>query len=122
MAARHQPVIDLDTIVWRAEGLTERPLEDGLAILEPGSGQLFRLDAIAADAWRLLSTPGNVNTLCDALCEEYDVDDETCRRQVLTLVRQWAVAGLVNTPATNDARPRSGSSWWRRLTRRRPRR
>lgn len=122
MATGQRPRIDADTIVARAEGLSERPLEDGLAVLEPASGQLFKLDAIAADAWRLLATPGNVAALCDALQQQYDVDGETCRRQVLTLVRQWAVAGLVTAPNATGRPARRRPSRWRRLARRLTRR
>ncbi|MGZ6195745.1 MAG: PqqD family protein, partial [Candidatus Binataceae bacterium] len=57
-------------------------------------------DDIGASIWRMLNEPRRVDELVDALLGEYEVDREECQRDVIELVGELAVRGLVEI---NDA-------------------
>jgi hypothetical protein len=44
----------------------------------------------------LLAQPQTLTDLCTALQQEFAVDDETCQREVTTLVQALVAADLVN--------------------------
>ena len=72
-------------------------------MLEPRTGTYFALGAIGSEIWALLVEPTAIGVLCDRLCERFDVDEATCRRDVIEFVQQLCSADLARTIAPGDA-------------------
>jgi len=58
-------------------------------------GLYYGLDAVGGRIWQLLDTPRTVGDICIALGEEFEVDDETCRADVLGFVADLVERGIV---------------------------
>ena len=65
------------------------------AILNLKTGVYYGLDDIGASLWRMLNEPRRVDELVEALLGEYEVDREECQRDVIALLGELAVRGLV---------------------------
>lgn len=84
--------------VRSAEPLTA--LVDGETVMfSPDQSAYFGLDAIGTRIWELLERPRSLPEVCATLCSEYEVDLDTCRRDVAILVEQLREAQLVREAA-----------------------
>ena len=62
-------------------------------------GACYGLNDVATRIWELLAEPRSVDSLCQQLTSEYDVDAGQCLREVLDLVEDLRAEGLVNVDA-----------------------
>ena len=87
--------IELNSIVVATEDQISCDLEGDAAILNLKTGVYYGLDDIGASVWRMLNEPRRVDELVDALLGEYEVDREECQHDVIALLGELAVRGLV---------------------------
>jgi hypothetical protein len=66
-----------------------------VVILDLKSGMYYGLDVVAATIWALIERPASLSTIRDAIVSEYDIDAETCDRDVLMFLGEMRAAGLV---------------------------
>jgi hypothetical protein len=62
-------------------------------------GSYFGLDEVGTRVWELLEEPRSIDDVCATLLEEYDVEADTCRRDVAAVVEQLRDAQLVRDAA-----------------------
>lgn len=70
-------------------------LEGEAVILNLRDGIYYGLNPIGLRIWELLQSPRTLNEILDSLTEEYEVDRETCRADVLALLKEFSDKGLV---------------------------
>lgn len=69
---------------------------DGEAVaLDVARGACYGMDPVAARIWGLIATPTTVAALCAALMDIYEVDEDTCRHDVLDLLEALRAADLI---------------------------
>ena len=77
-----------------AQTLSSEIGEDVVA-LQLDRGYCYGMEQVSAAVWRLLAEPSDVPTLCDRLADEFEVEPERCRRDVVQLLEQMRGEGLV---------------------------
>jgi hypothetical protein len=87
--------IELNSVVAASADQVSCDLEGEAAVLNLKTGVYYGLDDIGASIWRMLDEPRRVDDLVDALLGEYEVDREECQRDVIALLGELAVRGLV---------------------------
>ena len=60
---------------------------DEVVFLHEGDGVYYGLDGVGAFVWTLLDAPRSFNDILRLVLAEYDVGEETCRRDLEELVR-----------------------------------
>jgi hypothetical protein len=65
------------------------------AILNLKSGVYYGLNEVGARIWQLIQKPTTVTTIRDTLLEEYEVESDSCGRDLLALLQDLATAGLI---------------------------
>jgi hypothetical protein len=83
--------IELNSVVAASADQVSCDLEGEAAVLNLKTGVYYGLGDIGASIWRMLDEPRRV----DALLGEYEVDREECQRDVIALLGELAVRGLV---------------------------
>jgi hypothetical protein len=83
-------------LVVAGEGQFSCPLGDAIVLLDMRAGLYFSLDNVGAAIWQLLQQPRTVKDICDALLEQFDVTPDTCRRDLVGLLRELEARGLVD--------------------------
>jgi hypothetical protein len=63
------------------------------------AGRYYGLNAVAARIWELLESPKTIAQLCGQICEEFDVDAQTCETEVLKFVDALIDNGIVHASA-----------------------
>ena len=74
-----------ETVVQHPEALARR-IEDMFVVLQPDMSELHSLNAVATRIWELIEQERKVADVAAAVVEEYDIDEETARRDVLELL------------------------------------
>lgn len=100
--------IDLETEVVARKELVSCDLADEAVVLSLSDGVYFGLSPVASHVWGLVRTPRTVREIRDSLLEEYDVDADTCTRDVRRLIDQLLQWNLVEFRNGNGKAPVSG--------------
>ena len=73
-----------------------------VVVLDLKSGTYYGLDALGAKVWSLIEQPASLAAIRDAIMAEYEVDAETCDRDVAAFLDRMQTIGLVQI---SDASP-----------------
>jgi|SRR5215216_695016 len=91
------------SIVVAEKDYVSSDLGGEVAILSLKGGVYYGLDAVGARIWDLIQKPRSVNEIWRILLEEYDVDPERCKRDLLTLLQELSTEGLVEVRNENSS-------------------
>ena len=64
------------------------------------AGECYALNLVAVRIWELLEQPMTVRQLCSRICEEFEIDLETCERAVLNFAAEIVNDGIVHALET----------------------
>jgi hypothetical protein len=87
--------ITLSSKVSLRDDLETMPIDDAFVIANGSGGECYGVEGIAKRICQLLQSSMTVSELCDALMQEYEVDRETCEREVLEFLTDSAHEGLI---------------------------
>jgi len=66
-----------------------------IMMMSAKKGNYLGLTEVGARIWELIETPQNMDSLCDTLQQEFEVDAETCRTDVETFLTQMEKHGAI---------------------------
>jgi hypothetical protein len=72
-------------------------------VLDMKSGMYYGMGAVAALIWSILDEPRSLDEIQAAVLAEYDIDQESCERDVIAFVDALKSAGLVEVVHENAA-------------------
>ncbi|OHD01552.1 MAG: hypothetical protein A2885_03040 [Sphingopyxis sp. RIFCSPHIGHO2_01_FULL_65_24] len=84
-----------NTLITRNPSILFNDFDDGLMMMDIDSGNYFDVDSVGGRIWALLDSPATLDTICDSLVAEYDVEPGTCRTETIGFVQELAGKGLV---------------------------
>jgi len=64
-------------------------------VLNMKSGVYFGMEQVAALIWNLVEKPRSVAEIRDAIMKEYEVDDDTCEKDLKLFLDHLQSAGLI---------------------------
>ena len=79
----------------RSKSAVYTQIDDQVVMLDAERGEYYELDPIGSRIWMLLEDGQVMEKLRDALTAEYDVDGETCLRDLAGFLGQLSELGLV---------------------------
>ena len=89
--------LPLSLQVKPSEDVVWRNLQGESVLLDLKSGVYFGLDAVGTRIWTLLHDHRDLQAVLQELLCEYEVNEETCARDLMSLVGAMAEKGLVQT-------------------------
>lgn len=87
--------LGVQSVVVAAKDQVSCDLEGEAAILSLAKGTYYGLDLVGAQVWTLLQQPRSVAEICDAVLQEYEVEPECCRKDMLALLERLQTEGLI---------------------------
>ena len=88
-------MIGEDTVIARSPNQVTCEMLNELLILQTASGRYYGLNELGSRAWALLEQPRRMAEIRDALLAEYEVDRETCTRDLVSLFEKLASKQLI---------------------------
>lgn len=96
------PVDLFATVVPSPEVLVQE-LEGEAVLLNLASERYFGLDDVGTRIWQHLLKHGRLDRVCEEMQDEFEVDADTLRADVLRLIEELIAAGIVTVePATGN--------------------
>jgi hypothetical protein len=95
-------MITLDSVVVASRDQVSSDLAGESVILDLSSGTYYGLDNVGHRIWHLLQEPRTVAQIVSTLLQEYDVEPERCREDVLALLRRLVDKRLIEVAQTEE--------------------
>ena len=89
-------MIELTTKVVQIQDIVDASVDGETMMMHLESNNYYGLGKVGSHIWELLKQPLTVADLCDVLQESFEVDHDTCQRDVLHFVQQLADEKLVD--------------------------
>ena len=86
--------VPIESIFVLSKDAIFRDLNGEAVILDLASGAYFGLNPVGTRIWQLIERHGRLQTVLDALRQEYEVGPDELERDLLDLVSRLADAGL----------------------------
>lgn len=87
--------LTLTTVIARNNGLIDEVIDKETVALNIQTGVCYGLNSVGSRIWRLVAKPITIAELCSILQNEYTVEVADCQRQVLELLEELRIEGLV---------------------------
>jgi hypothetical protein len=91
-----QMTVRSDSLVVRDSEPIFTTIDDEVVMLSPRAQAYFGLGTIGSEIWNAIDKPRRVDELCAALLQDFEVDAETCRREVLDFLNDLVERGLAH--------------------------
>ena len=107
MANSEKTAVTLGSVVTASKDQVSSDLAGEVVILNLRSGVYHGLEAVGARVWQLLADPVAVSRLREAILIEYEVEPRRCEDDLLALLSDLNVHGLVELLEAG----RNGDGW-----------
>jgi hypothetical protein len=91
--------IHLNTIITQAAGLVSSQVDGEIVMMSVDNEQYYGLDAVGSRIWELIAQPTSVSSVCETLLSEFQVDGDTCHRDVLNFVERLYAEKIIRIVA-----------------------
>lgn len=71
-------------------------VEGETILLNLSTGKYFSLNPVGSSIWELVQQPISIEQITDGIMEEYEVEKEHCRADVIRLIGKLLDAGLID--------------------------
>ena len=88
-------MITEDTQVVRTESLLSTELDDETILMSIEQGAYYGMEQTARRIWALLAEPRKVSEICGQLAQEYNVEPDQCRQDIIAFLEELQQEGLV---------------------------
>jgi hypothetical protein len=86
-----------DTTVWkRSTRAVTAEVGDEVIFLHEGEGVYYSLDGVGAVVWKALETPRKFGEIVGLILEEFDVEEEALRQDLVSLASSLTEKGLMD--------------------------
>jgi len=87
--------MNLETIFSKNDKCPVRSLDDGLIIMSPTGETTHSLEDLGVFIWNLLDGQRSLQNVLETILEEYDVDEDQARDDLLQLITQMQASDLI---------------------------
>lgn len=89
------PPITPASLIVRCPDMVAAEMDGDLVMMSVEQGEYFGIGGVGTRAWELLEQPMTVEQICAVIVEEFEVDEATCREDMLSFANELLTLGLV---------------------------
>jgi hypothetical protein len=82
------------SVIVAVPGQVSSKLGEDVVILSLADGKYYGLNPVGARVWELISEPASIESVVQKMTGEYEIDADSCRKDVLDLAVQLIDQGL----------------------------
>ena len=95
-------LVRLDSIVVRDSEPVATTIDDEVVMLSPRAQAYFGLGSVGSEIWTAIEQPRRVDDICAALMQQFEVDADTCQREVLDFLNDLVERKLARIVGQED--------------------
>jgi hypothetical protein len=92
--------VRLDSVIVRDGEPIATTIDDEVVMLSPRAQAYFGLGTVGSEIWNAIEQPRRVDEICAGLLQQFDIEAETCRREVLDFLNDLVERGLARVVDT----------------------
>ena len=96
---KERPKISGADVVVRNADLLTTEVDGEVIALSIENGACYGLNRVGSRIWAMIADPRSVDDICAGLLREFEVEPDTCRREVVDLLETLRGDGLVTVEA-----------------------
>lgn len=71
-------------------------IDDELVFFNHETGMYYGTGQVGAEIWEFLDEPRSMADICDRLLEKFEVDRDTCEKQVHLFIEEMVASGILD--------------------------
>ncbi|UZQ50365.1 lasso peptide biosynthesis PqqD family chaperone [Clostridium kluyveri] len=79
-------IINLQTVVTQKKGLDSTNMNGGIVMMDINRGKYYCFNEVGSRIWELVEKQISIKELVSALLNEFEVDEKTCKDNVLNFL------------------------------------
>lgn len=83
---KYTKTIGIDSLVRRAEYIDAADLNGEKVMMNLDKGRYFALNEVGSRIWDMMDRPLTVRDIVDAMTREYEIDEQSCAKEVLAFL------------------------------------
>ena len=87
--------ISINSVISKNPAIISSKMDDEVVMMSIEKGNYYGLNPVAAEIWEMLTGPLSVQTICDRLMEDFDVDTDQCLAEVVAYLAKLGSEGLI---------------------------
>ncbi len=87
--------MNLNSKVTFADTVFAQEVDGEMVLLDMNSENYFGLDAVGTDIWQAMQERETLQEVLEALLEQYEVEEDVLKKDLLTFVEKLQESGLV---------------------------
>lgn len=99
--------IALDTVLHRVQTVLESRVGEESLMMDVDKGMYYALNPVSSRIWALLEQPLSVQSVCEHLLEEYDVEPSICEQAVKKFLDQMLTRNIITVVLHETGAPSS---------------
>lgn len=88
--------LSLDAVVSRGDDQVFTIVDGEAVLMSIQNGKYYKLDDIGTRIWTLIETPTSLVALCDQLVQEFNVEPDACRADVIPMLERMLEQNLIH--------------------------
>lgn len=88
-------VLTLTSRVVRNPDLVSADMDGEIVMMSLERGEYYGIGGVGTRVWQLLESPMTLDQICRTMCSEFEVEESTCRTDMLAFVSDLARNGMV---------------------------
>lgn len=94
--------ISLTSIISRSQAQVSAEVDGETMMMSVEQGKYYGLDEIGTRIWNLIENPQPVSSVLETLLKEFDIDEKTCKQDLLELLHELNEKDLVEMSDGKD--------------------
>lgn len=86
--------VTLDSVLVQRADRASATIDEVTAVMDADADVYLLIDAVGSVIWSRIAQPTRIADVCTELLAEYEVDAETCERDVLSFANDLVTRGL----------------------------
>jgi hypothetical protein len=87
--------INVSSVVVRREDIDATDLNGEKVMMDLNKGRYFALNEVGSKIWDIIHRPVEIKDIIGTLLREYDIDEESCREQVIGFIGSMSNAEII---------------------------
>ncbi|MGQ7262210.1 PqqD family peptide modification chaperone [Vreelandella sp. V005] len=83
------------TLLQRNPDMIAANLDGDLVMMNEKLGRYYGISGVGARAWELLETPASIDDLVSSICNEYEIDIDTCQQDIIRFAQDLMKVDLI---------------------------
>lgn len=89
-------MIATNAVLVQTADIPSTEIDNEVVLMSADTGKYYSFAGTARSIWKVLEKPTTLTELCDSLMAQYDVDEQSCRRDVTFFVTQLKDQQLIS--------------------------